>query len=120
MNNYDQAGGSAWKYDVDKNNTLNNGNSLHVEVESSGTEFWTLQMRTEPLVAKGRKYSIKMKLKASKDIQFEIRVEGPLSHMESISLKAGEVKEFSTQTGKATEDQNCALFLALGNSGSWI
>lgn len=75
MNNYDQAGGSAWKYDVDKNNTLNNGNSLHVEVESSGTEFWTLQMRTEPLVAKGRKYSIKMKLKASKDIQFEIRVE---------------------------------------------
>ena len=44
--------------------------------------------------------------------------------MESISLKAGEVKEFSTQTGKATEDQNCALFLALGNSGSgyelWI
>ena len=65
-----------------------------------------------------------MKLKASKDIQFEIRVEGPLSHMESISLKAGEVKEFSTQTGKATEDQNCALFLALGNSGSgyelWI
>ena len=109
---------------VYKNNTLNNGNSLHVEVESSGTEFWTLQMRTEPLVAKGRKYSIKMKLKASKDIQFEIRVEGPLSHMESISLKAGEVKEFSTQTGKATEDQNCALFLALGNSGSgyelWI
>ena len=41
-----------------------------------------------------------------------------------VSLKAGEVKEFSTQTGKATEDQNCALFLALGNSGSgyelWI
>lgn len=124
MNNYDQAGGSAWKYNVDKNNTLNNGNCLHVEVESSGTEFWTLQMRTEPLVAKGRKYSIKMKLKASKDVQFEIRIEGPLSHMETISLKAGEVKEFSTQTGKATEDKNCALFLALGNSGSgydlWI
>ena len=95
-----------------------------MEVESSGTEFWTLQMRTEPLVAKGRKYSIKMKLKASKDVQFEIRIEGPLSHMETISLKAGEVKEFSTQTGKATEDKNCALFLALGNSGSgydlWI
>lgn len=124
MNNYDQAGGSVWTYTVDKNNVLGGGQSLHLNVQTSGAEFWTLQMRTEPLVAQGRKYSIKMKLKASKDINFDIRIEGPLSHVEPVSLKAGEIKEVSLLTGKATENINCAFFLALGNTGNgydlWI
>lgn len=124
MNNYDQSGGSVWTYEVDKNNVLGGGNSLHLNVETSGSEFWTLQMRTEPLVAQGRRYSVKMKLKASKDINFDIRIEGPLNHLEPVSLKADEVKEITLLTSKATENKNCAFFLALGNTGSaydlWI
>lgn len=124
MNNYDQSGQSVWAYNIDKDNVLNSGNSLHIGVQSSGADFWTLQIRTEAMVMQERKYSIKMKLKASKDIKFDLRIEGPLSHTETISLKAGEVKDFQTQTGKATDNKNCAFFIALGNTGGnydlWI
>lgn len=125
MNNFDSDNGAAWAYDVDKTSVLSGVNSLHINVIQSNTEFWTLQVRADNQpVKQGRTYNIKFKLKASKDVIFDFRTEGPLSHTEAISLKAGEVKDFSFDTAPAGGDGNCVIFFALGNTGNnydvWI
>ncbi len=118
MNNFDANAGADWTYDIDKTGKLSGENSLHIHVIQSNNDFWTLQIRADNQpVQKGREYAVTMKAMSSKDVAFEFRSEGPLSHTQPIVLKANEPAEISFNSGTAGSDGNCVLFFALGNTG---
>ncbi|HBX46645.1 MAG TPA: RagB/SusD family nutrient uptake outer membrane protein, partial [Porphyromonadaceae bacterium] len=114
LNNYqDQI--AAWTYDVDKTGVFGSGNALHVKVANSGSEFWALQVRADNQpIKKGRNYTVSFKVKASKDVTFDFKAEGPLAHSQTVTLKANEAKELTFDTAAGTADGNCVIFFALG------
>lgn len=124
MNNYDTNGTSAWRYDIDPSAGLSGENALHVYVENSGSEFWTLQIRAEDVpFTQGRGYKVSFKARASRDVTIEFRSEGPAGHTERISLKANEAKDVLFEIPPGGSGGG-TVFFALGNTGGdydlWI
>lgn len=126
LENYGGDQGAAWTFDVDGNNELEYGNAMHIHVDKSGNDFWTLQVRANdvPFVI-NRKYTIKFRAKSSKDITMSVRIEGNAAPItEDVVLKANEIKDVYLETGKATNGEMGTFFIALGNTGDnydlWI
>lgn len=118
MNNF-QEDVASFSFDKDTEQSFADGNSLHLTIENSGNEWWAIQVRADGIpVDAGKEYTISVKIKASKDISFDLRSEGPLAFTKTINLAANESTEISFSMGQAAETGNAVIFFALGNSGN--
>jgi len=116
--NYD-TGNSSWTYSIDNSGKLSGANSLRFNIGNSGSDFWTLQMRTvNSKVKQGKRYAVRFKAKADKNTSFEFRSEGMVNHIQTISLNANETKDISFELPVASSDGNCTFLFGLGNSGN--
>ncbi|MFT3904219.1 MAG: RagB/SusD family nutrient uptake outer membrane protein [Niabella sp.] len=118
MNKYDAA--AAWNYSIDNADKLGNGNALKIDVGTSGSEFWALQIRNETFnYEAGRKYKTTFTALSDKNISFELRFENGFDYIRTITLEANKLTHIEVETSESYKTGNTAnVMLALGNSGS--
>lgn len=124
INNY-QTDVADISFNKDITGVLSQANSLHLNLKNSGSEWWAIQVRADGIpVEEGKVYTVSFKAKASKDVTFDFKSEGPLSHSQPVSLKANQVTDIAFDLNAAGSDGNSVMFLALGNTGNdydiWI
>lgn len=118
LNNYSSSD-SFWSYSIDNSNLLNGNNALRINVGNTGSDFWTLQVRTGDIpIWADKKYFVSFVAKSDKDVTVEFRSEGPLNHIEKINLQAGKVSYFNFELNSPVFDALGVMFFALGNTGS--
>ena len=111
--------GASYTFSQDTSSLLSGTNSAYMNIASSGTEWWAIQVRLENLAIETNTIvEVSFDIKSTADITFSSRIEGPGNEPEDevITVLAGETKSIKYQTGMMTNATTSTFLLALGNS----
>jgi len=110
--------GAAYTASQDTSGVLSGANSAKLDITSSGTEWWAIQVRLENLqIEAGSTLEVSFQIKSTANLDFISRIEGvnPVQD-QAVSVLAGETKTVTYQTAEFVSGGNHTFLLALGNS----
>jgi len=110
--------GAAYAASQDTGGVLSGANSAKLNITSSGTEWWAIQVRLEDLqIEAGSTLEVSFQIKSTADLNFISRIEGVNPAQDHpVSVLAGETKTVTYQTAEFVNGGLNTFLLALGNS----
>lgn len=119
LKNY-QTSEANWSYKIEDNAAMQTKRSLRLDIASSGSQLWALQVRNETFPTEaGRSYKISFKAMSTKDVSINLRFEKAFVYTtEDVLLKANEPQLITFTTSVSSNAGPSNMFIRLGNTGS--
>jgi len=108
-----------YTFSQDTSSVLSGTNSAYMNITSSGSEWWMIQVRLENLIIETNTIvDVSFDIKSTAEITFTSRLEGAGNEPEDeiVTVLAGETKTVNYQTGTLTNANISTFLLAMGAS----